>query len=511
MRILLSTGFIVAVAIAQADDAPPKPYGPVPTERQLAAHAREYYGFVHFTINTFTDKEWGYGDESPSLFNPSKLDVNQWASVAKAAGMRGLILTAKHHDGFCLWPSKHTGHSIAHSPYRDGRGDLVAELARACAEAELEFGVYLSPWDRNHAEYARPAYVAYFRAQLEELLTNYGPIMEVWFDGANGGDGYYGGACETRTIDRTSYYDWPTTWNLVRKLQPGAVLFSDVGPDIRWVGNERGYAGDPCWATFTPQPREEGLPPAPGLTRYEEAVHGHADGELWMPAEVDVSIRPGWFYHAHEDDKVRDPENLLHIYYESVGRGATLLLNVPPDRRGLFHENDVAALLALRSRLDHIFAINLAASAHASSGAVRGNAARFAASNVLDDDRATYWTTDDDITHATLDIEFGRATTFDHIVLQEYIELGQRIRRFTIDAHCDGAWTPIATGTSIGWKRILPIKPVTADIMRISIDDAAACPILSTVAIYYGSASPPPDVGARDIDADANAARVRGG
>jgi alpha-L-fucosidase len=383
-----------------AEPAPPAPVAPVPTARQLAWHALEYYGFLHFTVNTFTDREWGYGDESPTVFNPSALDVRQWARVAKEAGMKGLILTAKHHDGFCLWPSQFTEHSLKNAPYLDGKGDIVGDLARACKEEGLQFGVYLSPWDRNHADYGRPAYVTYFRSQLRELLSNYGPIMEVWFDGANGGDGYYGGAKEKRTIDRTTYYGWQDTWNLVRELQPGAVLFSDVGPDIRWVGNESGYAGDPCWATYSPKPSEGATAAAPGLTLYQEAVNGHADGAQWLPAEVDVSIRPGWFHHAREDKKVRTPDNLLHIYYESVGRGASLLLNVPPDRRGLLHENDVAALRGLRERLDAIFGEDLAAGAAVKASNTRGEAAAFAAGNVVDGDRATYWAANDGVSTA---------------------------------------------------------------------------------------------------------------
>ncbi len=403
--------------------------------------------------------------------------------------MKGLILTAKHHDGFCLWPSAYTEHSVKNSPYKGGSGDVVGELAAACREAGLAFGVYLSPWDRNHAEYGRPAYVAYFRNQLRELLTQYGDIMEVWFDGANGGDGYYGGAREERLIDRTSYYDWANTWAIVRELQPGAVIFSDVGPDIRWVGNERGYAGDPCWATYTPQPREPGGVPAPGLTDYKQGQNGHADGQYWMPAEVDVSIRPGWFYHAKEDGQVKPPEQLLEIYYESVGRGASLLLNLPPDRRGRIHENDVAALQGLRALLDDIFAENLAAAAAVRASNVRGGAAAFAAAHVADGDRATYWAADDGVTGARVELDFGKPRRFDHVVLQEYVELGQRVRAFEIEARVAGVWTPITEGTSIGWKRILHFKPVRAAGVRLVIREAAACPAIATVGVYAGPAA----------------------
>ena len=472
-----------------AETAPPEPVAPVPDARHLAWHALEFYGFLHFTVNTFTDKEWGYGDESPEIFNPTELDVTQWVRVAKDAGMRGLILTAKHHDGFCLWPSAYTEHSVKNAPYKEGKGDVVGELEAACREAGLAFGVYLSPWDRNHPEYGRPGYIAYFRNQLRELLTQYGDIQEVWFDGANGGDGYYGGAREERRIDRTTYYDWEDTWAIVRELQPGAVIFSDVGPDIRWVGNERGYAGDPCWATYTPQPREPGGTPAPGLTDYKQGQNGHVDGKHWMPAEVDVSIRPGWFYHAKEDERVKTPEKLLEIYYESVGRGAGLLLNLPPDRRGLIHENDVAALEGLRALLDAIFDDNLAAGTAASADNVRGNADAFAAANVTDDDRSTYWATDDGITEATLTVDCGTSRRFDHIVLQEYVELGQRVLEFAVQARIGNTWQCIAKGTSIGWKRILHIDPVTADAVRLVINNAKASPTIATFGIYAGPAA----------------------
>jgi alpha-L-fucosidase len=410
--------------------------------------------------------------------------VQQWVDVAKETGMSALILTAKHHDGFCLWPSEYTDHDIANAPYKNGGGDVVGELAAACRDAGIGFGVYLSPWDRNHPEYGRPEYVNYFRNQLEELLTNYGPVVEVWFDGANGGDGYYGGAREERRIDRTTYYGWEDTWAIVRDLQPGAVLFSDVGPDIRWVGNERGYAGDPCWATFTPQSVASGVPAAPGLTRYKEAQNGHIFGQQWMPAEVDVSIRPGWFYHEKENRKVRSADNLMQIYYESVGRGAGLLLNIPPDRRGHFHEKDVAALRAFKQQRDAIFEVDLAQSATAEADNVRGQSETFAAASANDGDRATYWAADTDVTGANVTLTFDSATRFDHVVLQEYIELGQRITAFQIEARVEGEWKSVADGTSIGWKRILHFDPVSADAVRIVITGAKACPTLSTFAVF---------------------------
>jgi alpha-L-fucosidase len=404
----------VSTATAQ-DVAPPAPCGPIPSERQLRWHELEYYGFLHFTMNTFTDKEWGYGDESPALFNPTDFDANEIARIAKEVGMKGLILTTKHHDGFCLWPSQYTEHSVKNSSWKNGKGDVVKEIADACRRHELKFGVYLSPWDRNHKDYGKPRpsfvpldedrgkpeYVTYYRNQLRELLTNYGEIFEVWHDGANGGDGYYGGARETRTIDRKTYYDWPTTWALVRQLQPNALIFSDVGPDIRWVGNENGYAGETCWAMYTPV-GVNGDEPAPGYTRDKEGIEGHRDGKFWLPAECDVSIRPGWFYHAHQDSLVKSSERLFELYFQSVGRNGSLLLNVPPDRRGCFHESDVKALLGFKRLLDQTFLRDFAAGATVHASNVRGKDRRFAANNVVDNKKDTYWATDDSVTTASL-------------------------------------------------------------------------------------------------------------
>ena len=267
------------------------PVEPLPNAYQLAWQELEYYGFIHFNMNTFTNKEWGYGDEKPSQFNPTELDARQLARVAKEAGMKGLIITAKHHDGFALWPSAFTEHSVKNSPWREGKGDLIRELSDACKEFGLKFGVYLSPWDRNHPEYGKPEYVDYYRNQLRELLTNYGSIFEVWFDGANGGDGYYGGANEERRVEKRIYYDWPKTINLVRELQPQAVIFSDAGPDIRWIGNERGYAYDTTWSPIFRDSVYAGMP---GFDKYAK---GQENGTHWVPTESDVSIRPGWYYH----------------------------------------------------------------------------------------------------------------------------------------------------------------------------------------------------------------------
>ncbi|MDQ1256886.1 MAG: alpha-L-fucosidase, partial [Candidatus Hydrogenedentes bacterium] len=398
-------------------------------------------------------------------------------------GMKGLILTCKHHDGFCLWPSKLTDHSVAQSPWRDGKGDVVREISDACRKHGLQFGVYLSPWDRNHADYGSPAYIEYYRGQLRELLTNYGPIFEVWFDGANGGDGYYGGAREKRNIDRTTYYGWDVTRQIVRDLQPDALMFSDVGPDIRWVGNEGGYAGDPCWPTYTPHGLD-GQAPCPGQTAYQEGENGHRDGQFWLPAEVDVSIRPGWFYHAKEDGKVRTADNLMKLYFESVGRGASFLLNLPPDRRGRIHENDLASLREFGRRLDATFSTDLARGAKASASNTRGNDARYAASLVNDGDRNTYWCADDSALTPEVVLDLGKKVTFDVVSLREYLPLGVRIDDWALDQWDGKEWSEFAHGTAIGNRRLWRGEGVTTDRVRLRIVKAAACPTISEFALH---------------------------
>jgi alpha-L-fucosidase len=456
---------------------PPQPFGPVPTERQLRWHEMEFYGFLHFTVNTFTDKEWGYGDEDEKVFNPTAFDADQIVSVAKQAGMKGLILTAKHHDGFCLWPSQYTEHSVRNSPWKGGHGDVVKEISAACRRHGLKFGVYLSPWDRNHKDYGRPEYVAYYRNQLRELLTNYGDIFTVWFDGANGGDGFYGGAREKRQIDNRNYYDWDNTWRIVRELMPGAVMFSDGGPDFRWVGNEDGIAGDPCWATLNMAGRYPG-----GSSAHLNS--GERPGTAWVPAECDVSIRPGWFYHASEDTRVKTPRQLLDIYYKSVGRGADLNLNLPPDRRGRIHENDIRSLTEFRRLLDATFSKNLAKGASLTASNIRGGAKQFAARNLLDGKRNTYWATDDNVTTPELVLSFAKPITFNVVSLREYLPLGQRVEGFALDQFKDGQWVEFAKGTSVGNLRLVRGEPLTTDKVRLRITQSPVCPALAEFGLY---------------------------
>ena len=456
---------------------PPQSFGPVPTERQLRWHEMEFYGFLHFTVNTFTDKEWGYGDEDEKVFNPTAFDADQIVSVAKQAGMKGLILTAKHHDGFCLWPSQYTEHSVRNSPWKGGHGDVVKEISAACRRHGLKFGVYLSPWDRNHKDYGRPEYVAYYRNQLRELLTNYGDIFTVWFDGANGGDGFYGGAREKRQIDNRNYYDWDNTWRIVRELMPGAVMFSDGGPDFRWVGNEDGIAGDPCWATLNMAGRYPG-----GSSAHLNS--GERPGTAWLPAECDVSIRPGWFYHASEDTRVKTPRQLLDIYYKSVGRGADLNLNLPPDRRGRIHENDIRSLTEFRRLLDATFSKNLAKGASLTASNIRGGAKQFAARNLLDGKRNTYWATDDNVTTPELVLSFAKPITFNVVSLREYLPLGQRVEGFALDQFKDGQWVEFAKGTSVGNLRLVRGEPLTTDKVRLRITQSPVCPALAEFGLY---------------------------
>ena len=473
----------VAVVGRAAEVAAPAPFGPLPGERQLAWHQMEFYGFVHFTVNTFTDKEWGYGDEAESVFNPSDFSAEQIVQTAKAAGMKGLILTCKHHDGFCLWPSKCTEHSVKNSPWKNGKGDVVRELSDACKKAGLKFGIYLSPWDRNNANYGSPEYLTYYRNQLRELLTNYGPIFEVWFDGANGGDGFYGGAREKRHIDNTTYYDWENTRNIVRELQPLACMFSDGGPDVRWVGNEKGIAGDPCWATLN------GKNYYPGVDAAQRLNIGDRPGIDWIPAECDVSIRPGWFYHKNEDAKLKTPEQLLDLYFKSVGRGASFLLNLPPDRRGRIPDADVKSLKEFHRRLVAIFSQNLARGAKVTASNVRGNDQKFAAGNILSGDGKKYWSTDDDVKTPELILDLGKPKTFNVISLREFLPLGQRIEAFALDQWKDGHWVEFANGTSIGSHRLIRGENITTDKIRLRITQASVSPALAELGVFAEPAS----------------------
>ncbi len=463
---------------------PPAPYGTLPSKRQIEHAKLETYAFLHFTVNTFTDREWGLGDEDPDVFNPTRFDPDQIVLALKAAGMKGAILTCKHHDGFCLWPTATTDHSIAHSKWKNGKGDVVAEISAACKRHGLKFGVYVSPWDRNNAHYGKPEYVDIYRKQLTELLTHYGPLFEIWHDGANGGDGYYGGAHETRSIDRRHYYGWPQTWSMARELQPDACIFSDIGPDLRWVGNESGYAAETSWSTFDPV-GEKNDEPAPGYVNTEFSPGGTPHGNHWIPAECDVSIRPGWFWHESENGKVKSPTELFDLYCKSVGRGASFLLNVPPDREGRLSDPDVRSLADFGKALKSTFARNLAASAKVSASNVRGNANSYSARNLLATNEGSYWATDDTAVAPTAEIDLGGEKTFDLIRLREPIQLGQRVEGFSVDAWKEGAWSEVAKSTTIGSCRIVRLsQPITTHKVRIRINSCPTAVLLNGFGLY---------------------------
>ena len=479
MRLFSLLFFLPVLAFAQT--APPAPVYPIPEARQIAWQELQYYGFVHFNMNTFSDREWGFGDEQPSQFAPTALDARQWARVAKEAGMKGLIITAKHHDGFVLWPSAYTAHSVKNSPWRDGKGDLIREFVDACREYGLKVGIYYSPWDRNHPDYGKPEYITYMRNQLTELLTNYGELFEVWFDGANGGSGWYGGANEERIVDKLTYYDWPSMHALVRELQPGAMLFSDAGPDVRWVGNEHGFAYPTTWSNLMRDSVYAGMP------EYSDKwAMGQENGTHWVPAEADVSIRPGWYYHAYEDHKVKTLPELLEIYYQSIGQNSSLLINFPVDTRGLIPDSDVQAILELSAKVKEDFAVNLAIGAKVSASSSRG--AGYAENLLLDGNYDNYWAAAAGQTSASVELDFGQPRFFNRILIQEYVNLGQRVSAFAVEKEVEGKWMPLAQGTTIGYTRILRVPDSEAQKIRINFLEGKGEPLIGELGVYAAPA-----------------------
>jgi alpha-L-fucosidase len=421
---------------------------PRPSAAQLAWQRDELALFIHFGVNTFTDREWGDGTEDPSIFAPANLDARQWASSARVAGFRALVLTAKHHDGFCLWPTATTTHSVARSPWRGGAGDVVREFVAACRAEGLRPGVYLSPWDRHNPTYGdSQRYNDLYAEQLTELLTRYGPMAEVWFDGANG-EGPNG---------KRQTYDWPRVFGIVRSLQPDAVIFSDAGPDVRWCGNENGSAGDPNWSMVDPA-----VVPYPGFAGPDVMAalqHGHPDGTVWRPAEADVSIRPGWFYHPAEDARVRSVDDLVDLYFSSVGRNSKLLLNVPPTRDGLLHAIDVARLAGMHERLTAMFASDLATGAQSTW---RRTGSR----------------------SAETELDLGRSVSAGSARLEENIEQGQAVARYTLSGEVDGAWRELSHATTIGYARLDRFEPVSVRRLRVVIEDAVAPPEPIALRLY---------------------------
>jgi alpha-L-fucosidase len=423
-------------------------WAPLPSPAQLAWQQDELALFLHFGVNTFTDREWGDGREDPALFDPAQLDAAQWARAAKVAGFRALILTAKHHDGFCLWPTRTTRHSVAASPWRGGSGDLVREFVDACRAQGLKAGLYCSPWDRHEPAYGDSArYNDLYCDQLTELLSNYGPIHEVWFDGANG-EGPNG---------RRQQYDWPRFWALVRRLQPDAVMFSDAGPDVRWIGNEAGAAGDPNWSTVDPT-----VVPWPGTSGdnvIRALQHGDPAGSVWRPGESDVSIRPGWFHHAAEDERVKSVDALIGLYFTSVGRNSKLLLNVPPTRSGRIHDTDIARLIGMRTTLDTLFAEDLTRSGEST------------------------WRRTGERT-AVAEIDLGGTTPLGIADLREDITRGQLVARYTLEGSDGGEWRPLSRGTTIGYRKLDRLDPTTVTRVRLTVQDATQPPNPIRIALY---------------------------
>ena len=476
------TAMVSTPAFAKDEVKAPASLLPLPEQKQVDWQRMETYAFIHFGLNSFCDREWGYGDTDPKMFNPKRLDCEQWVKTLIAAGMKGVILTAKHHDGFCLWPFEGNDYNVSKSPWRNGKGNVVKELSEACKKHGLKFAVYLSPWDRSRADYGSPSYVDYFHSQLRDLLTNYGPVFEVWFDGANGGDGYYGGARDKRTIDRKNYYNYPRIYQILDSLQPQAVVFSDGGPGCRWVGNEKGFAGETNWA-FIPKNTVY-----PGYPNYPELQFGYPDGDQWTAAECDVSIRPGWFYHPEEDDKVKSPEQLADLYYRSVGHNATLLLNFPVDRNGLINPIDSANAVNFHKLIQHELGNNLVAGMKPKVSNERGG--QFAAQALTDGSWDTYWATGDGVTSADITFTFKKAQKMNRIMLQEYIPLGQRVKKFAVEwLDKNGTWKAVEQGeetTTIGYKRLLRFLTVETKGLRVHILDSRGPICMNNIGVYYG-------------------------
>ncbi len=454
-----------------------------PTPAQLRWQKLELTAFFHFGINTFTDREWGDGKEDPKLFNPTQLDALQWVKTCKDAGIKQVILTAKHHDGFCLWPSKYTDHSVKSSPWKNGKGDVVKEVSVACKQLGVGFGVYLSPWDRNNPAYGTEAYNDFFVNQLTELLTQYGRVDEVWFDGANG-EGPNG---------KKQVYDFEKWYALIRRLQPQAVI-AIMGPDVRWVGTESGHGREEEWSVVPVGKKNVSIegsqtkaddPPAGDMTAN---VLGSRDklsegtALKWYPAETDVSIRPGWFYHDKEDEKVKTPKYLKEIYFHSVGRNGVLLLNIPPDKRGLLTDYDVRALKEWKQKLDDIFKTNLLKGAK-SAGAVKNF------KNMLDGNDATHNTFSMKDGDNLVDIVLKGQKTFNVLLLQENIRVGQRVEKFTVEYWANGEWKKATEGTTIGYKRLLEFPSVTTSKVRLRIEAARLQPAIAEIGLYFDESS----------------------
>ena len=455
----------------------------IPTPRQLEWQQKELTAFLHFGINTFTDKEWGDGKEDPKLFNPTKLDANQWVTVLKEAGFQQVILTAKHHDGFCLWPSKFTEHSVKNSLWNNGQGDVLKELADACVKQKMDLGVYLSPWDRHETTYGSDAYNTYFKNQLRELLTNYGPITEVWFDGAIG-EGPNG---------KKQTYDWQGYFDLTRELQPDATI-AVMGPDVRWVGTESGYGRESEWSVI-PIADTTGMCEVnvmdntikPIIKETEDEIAGinqlgFAKALKWYPSEVDVSIRPGWFYHSTEDNYIKSPEKLMDIYFNSIGKNSTLLLNIPPDKNGLINDRDVNVLKVFHNNLRQIFNQNIGKEASISDSEFNFN---HTPSKVVDEKMNTYWSPSAKNSAPNLLFEWKEPIWFNVLSISEYIKYGQRIGSFKLEIFENDEWITKVSGTTVGYKRLLTFPYIRTNKARLIFSDFRFTPMISEVGFYH--------------------------
>jgi alpha-L-fucosidase len=425
---------------------------PLPDSRQLAWHDMEYYFFAHFGPNTFTDKEWGLGNETEDVFNPTALNCDQWCKTAKAAGAAGIIITAKHHDGFCLWPSKFSTHTVRESKWQNGKGDVLKELSAACKANGLKFGVYISPWDRNHPKYGTSEYNDVFVGMMKEIFENYGPIWELWWDGANG-EGPNG---------KKQVYDWNRFIKTVRSLSPGTVVFSDIGPDIRWAGNENGFAGKTNWNLLDTAGFKAGI----GAPSTDTLNAGNVYGKNWIPAECDVSIRSGWFYHAYEDSTVKSPEKLFDLYLKSVGRGADLLLNVPPDRNGIINKKDSLALIGFKKLRDENFNKDLVKQA------------------IVENKSRTNKTADHKTALSKM-IIWKEPVAVNCLVLKENIAEGQRIKNIDIILSIHGIELKKLNVTTVGHKRIISFPTEKVTEISVVVNAAKAKPMLSSVEAYH--------------------------
>ncbi|MEG1573552.1 MAG: alpha-L-fucosidase [Bacteroidales bacterium] len=453
----------------------PLPVFPVPKEKVMAWHKTEFYAFMHFGINTFTNKEWGYGDENINTFNPtSPLNVRQWVTELKDMGVKGIILTCKHHDGFCTWFTESTNHSTKNNTTANGHVDIPKMLSDECKKQGLKFGAYISPWDRNNAEYARAGYVKTFHQQIREICTNYGELFEMWFDGANGGDGYYGGARESRSIDASIYYDFPKIFKMINDLQPNCAIWGNE--DCRWVGNEEGWAGETSWCTFG--------------NGSKGSEYGDEDGWRWFPSECDAKNGPGWFWSTSSDSNVKSGQQLFNIYMTSVGRNSNLVLNIPPNKAGELPPSTIAKMREFKALMDAAFGTDLALRKTAEASAERTSSiqGKFAASNVTDDNDDTYWALEDGTTSGTIDIDLGGNKTVKYVSLSEYIRKGQRVKGFEIYTWNGSSWAKQATTeatTTIGYKRIIKLtSPISTSKVRVKITDSKVCPLISRISIY---------------------------